>query len=112
MAETGRSEQAVRLVLRRAGVRRGRPRLDRSRIVTLLTAGCRIGAIAVETGCAPSSAYRISLQEGVGTAGVALRAEELLLAGRSIPDIVLLLQEDEAKVRRLLKVRTHHRRRS
>lgn len=111
MARTGRSEQAIRRVLRRAGVQRGRPRLDRSRIVALLTAGCRIGAIVAETGCAPSSVYRISLQEGVGTAGVALRAEELLLAGRSIADIALLLEEDEAKVRRLLKARTHHRHR-
>ncbi|QCG94442.1 hypothetical protein E6C67_10950 [Azospirillum sp. TSA2s] len=111
MAWTGRSEQAIRRVLRRAGVLRGRPRLDRSRIVALLTAGCRIGAIVAETGCAPGSVYRISLQEGVGTAGVALRAEELLLAGRSIPDIALLLDEEEAKVRRLLKARIHHRRR-
>lgn len=111
MAWTGRSEQAIRRVLRRAGVQRGRPRLDRSRIVALLTAGCRIGAIVAETGCAPGSVYRISLQEGVGTAGVALRAEELLLAGRSIPDIAFLLDEEEAKVRRLLKARIHHRRR-
>ena len=111
MAWTGRSEQAIRRVLRRAGVQRGRLRLDRSRIVALLTAGCRIGAIVAETGCAPGSVYRISLQEGVGTAGVALRAEELLLAGRSIPDIAFLLDEEEAKVRRLLKARIHHRRR-
>lgn len=61
MAWTGRSEQAIRRVLRRAGVQRGRPRLDRSRIVALLTAGCRIGAIVAETGCAPGSVYRISL---------------------------------------------------